>query len=176
MKINVSHIPAEGMKLQLSRDAKWLSDLCPPQEKIDFIFHGADISCFLRKISETVYVEGNTITTVDLECCRCLDVTTHILRTDFKYTFAPSENHAAEEMELSVEDLEVSYYDNDIIDLDQMIFEQIALQIPMKALCADSCKGLCPHCGINLNSAKCTCNSEFVDERLAVLKKLKVKH
>lgn len=176
MKINVSNIPAEGLKLQFSKDAKWLADLWPKNETMDFTLHESTVSCSLKKVSETVFIQGKVQTTINLECCRCLEITEQVLETDFKYSFAPSENLVNEEIELSVEDLEISYYDNDIIDLNQIAFEQIVLQIPMKALCAESCKGLCPTCGINLNLTSCDCHSDFVNERLAVLKKLKVKH
>jgi uncharacterized protein len=54
-----------------------------------------------------------------------------------------------------------------------MLFEQIMLQIPMRVLCKGTCKGMCPHCGKDLNTTSCDCRTEFVDERLAVLKKLK---
>jgi uncharacterized protein len=79
-----------------------------------------------------------------------------------------------QEDELSTEDLEYGYYQDDVIDLDTLIFEQVMLQIPIKVLCTDACKGLCPYCGMNLNTANCGCHAEFIDERLAVLKKLRV--
>ncbi|MBN1381595.1 MAG: DUF177 domain-containing protein [Deltaproteobacteria bacterium] len=175
MKINVSNIPAEGLKLHFSKDAKWFVDLWPSDDRMNFAFHDAGLSFSLKKIGETVFIEGKVVTTVELECCRCLERTTKILHGDFKYTFEPSRSHDNEEIELSVEDLEISYYDNDLIDLDQIAFEQIALQIPMKALCSESCKGLCPQCGMNLNLSSCQCRSDFVDDRLAVLKDFKVK-
>jgi uncharacterized protein len=43
----------------------------------------------------------------------------------------------------------------------------------MRVLCKETCKGLCPHCGKDLNATICDCRMEFIDERLAVLKKLK---
>ena len=52
--------------------------------------------------------------------------------------------------------------------------EQVMLQIPIKVLCTDACKGLCAHCGMNLNTASCGCHTDFIDERLAVLKKLRL--
>jgi uncharacterized protein len=175
VKINVSNIPPEGLSLQFSKDAKWLADLWPDNETMDFTLHESTVSCSLKKVSETVFIEGKVQTTIDLECCRCLEVTKQVLDSDFKYTFAPTESLVNEEIELSAEDLEISYYDNDIIDLNQIAFEQIVLQIPMKALCSETCKGLCPICGINLNTASCSCQSDFVDDRLAVLKQYKVK-
>lgn len=173
MKINASTIPPEGLKLQFSVNEKRLQEIWPDNEKMDFTFYGADLSFEVKRIGETVYIEGDIHTTVDLACCRCLETTTQDLDTRFKYSFSPSQSHMNEEIELSAEDLEVGYYDNDSIDLDQIAFEQISLQIPMKAVCSESCKGLCPQCGTNLNISSCTCQNEFVDDRLAALKKFK---
>jgi len=81
-----------------------------------------------------------------------------------------------EDLELTAEELEMSYYHGDFIDLAPMICEQIVLQAPMRVLCTDDCKGLCPHCGINLNSGSCNCHSDVVDDRLAVLKNFRIKN
>ncbi len=45
------------------------------------------------------------------------------------------------------------------------------LSVPMKPLCSDECKGICPSCGANLNAAGCGCRIERVDDRMAALKK-----
>ena len=68
-----------------------------------------------------------------------------------------------------------SFYEGETVDCDPLIYEQIVLQIPMKALCREDCRGLCPRCGANLNLSSCSCPDRDVDERLAVLKKLKQK-
>jgi len=54
-----------------------------------------------------------------------------------------------------------------------MLREQFQLALPMKPLCAESCRGLCPECGANLNRANCGCDPKWVvDPRLAPLKAL----
>jgi uncharacterized protein len=47
------------------------------------------------------------------------------------------------------------------------------LSIPLKVLCKDDCKGLCPRCGINLNDTSCSCDTTDTDPRWAPLSKLK---
>ena len=121
-----------------------------------------------------MFIDGTLETTVTANCCRCLEATHLPIKTSFRYTFIPEKKGSKQEDELSTEDLEYGYYQDDVIDLDNLIFEQVMLQIPIKVLCTDACKGLCAHCGINLNTANCGCHAEFIDERLAVLKKLKV--
>jgi uncharacterized protein len=51
--------------------------------------------------------------------------------------------------------------------------EQFQLALPMKALCSEACKGLCPTCGTNLNTGTCDCNIKWEDPRLAALKALR---
>ncbi|HET6461963.1 MAG TPA: DUF177 domain-containing protein [Syntrophales bacterium] len=174
MKIIINNIPDEGLKISLHKDSDWFQDLLSEKEKKSFSIERIEVSCQAKKIRETVFIDGSLETTVASNCCRCLEVTLLPVETSFRYVFVPEKNRSKQEDELSVEDLEYVYYQDDVIDLDNLIFEQVMLQIPIKVLCADTCKGLCPHCGMNLNTANCGCHTEYADERLAVLKKFKV--
>ena len=173
MKIIINTIPEEGLNLQFHKDSDWFRNLLPEKEKSDFALQKVDVFCAVKKMRETVFIDGILEATVASNCCRCLEATNFPIKSTFKYTFIPAENRLMEE-ELSSEDLEYGFYQDDVINLDGLIFEQIVLQIPIKVLCTDTCKGLCPHCGININMASCGCHAEFIDERLAVLKKVKV--
>jgi uncharacterized protein len=86
----------------------------------------------------------------------------------------PAAAETAEEKELRAEELDFVYYSDDLIDIDPLLAEQLLLQIPMKILCREDCKGLCPHCGVNMNADDCQCREKRVDVRLAVLNKLKI--
>jgi uncharacterized protein len=174
VKIIINNIPEEGLKISLHKDGDWFRDLLPEKEKNDFSIEGIDVFCEAKRIRETVFIDGILETTVTANCCRCLEVTHLPIKINFRYTFVPEKNGSKQEDELSSEDLEYGYYQDDVIDLDNLIFEQIMLQIPIKVLCTDACKGLCAHCGMNLNTASCSCSAGFIDERLAVLKKFRV--
>ena len=95
---------------------------------------------------------------------------------DFAYTLIPAKAETREDLELTPEELEISYYQGDFIDLAPIICEQIILQIPIKVLCSEECKGLCPQCGANLNTSSCNCHLNFVDNRMAVLKDFTIKN
>lgn len=73
--------------------------------------------------------------------------------------------------ELQTEDLDVVYYDDLVVPFDHFIEEQLQLELPMKALCRDACKGLCPQCGADRNAAPCAC-APPPDERWKSLKTL----
>ena len=173
MKINVSKIPEGGRVFQFERDDAWFRTNLPETAPPDFALDRIDVSCTARRMKENVFIEGTFSTVADLSCCRCLEMIRLPLRSSFKYTFAPPPSRSQDEVELNAADLDFAYYEEDVIDLDTVIFEQILLQIPIKPLCADSCKGLCLHCGVNLNMTSCNCRGEVFDERLAVLKQFK---
>ena len=58
------------------------------------------------------------------------------------------------------------------LDTDALLRDDILLELPSKFLCKESCKGLCPKCGKNLNEGSCNCDTHETDPRLAVLKQL----
>ena len=164
------------MSLQFLKDGDWFYNFLPEKEKRELSLQKIDVSFSMKRLQDTISIVGNIKTIANVECYRCLEVTSLPLKSEFRYTLVPGGDEKREELELSPEDMEFGYYQDDAIDLDQIIFEQIVLQIPIKVLCKDSCKGLCPHCGINLNMASCDCHAGFVNERLAVLEKIKVRN
>ena len=174
MKINILNIPDDGLNIgfPLAEDA--FCGLLSKNEKLDFSFRQVDVSGFIRKVRDNIFFEGNLETVLETQCCRCLEEAYLPLKTEFSYTLLPEAGTVKEEIELKTEDLEVGYYSGEVIDLAPMILEQILLQAPMKILCNESCKGLCSHCGINLNVASCDCRSVSIDGRLSVLKHFRI--
>ncbi|MBM4129290.1 MAG: DUF177 domain-containing protein, partial [Nitrospira sp.] len=79
---------------------------------------------------------------------------------------------AEEEHELRSEELDMGFYSGGGLDLLDLIKEQVMLNLPMKTLCAELCKGICPQCGADLNTGTCECEAKTIDPRLAVLKNL----
>lgn len=95
------------------------------------------------------------------------------VHASFDLRFHPASEMAdGEEREVQDEDLDTSYYRDDQIDLNELLREQFYLELPMKPLCREDCKGLCPQCGTNRNTGTCTCTTEWEDPRLAALKGL----
>ncbi len=106
-------------------------------------------------------------------------------RVSFKYHFncdrcsAPSDrNFAYQFRHILVTELSEESGDDYIeapdykLDTDALLRDDILLELPSKFLCKESCKGLCPKCGKNLNEGSCNCDTHEVDPRLAVLKQL----
>jgi uncharacterized protein len=117
---------------------------------------------------------GGVQTTLELPCSRCLEPFTWPIDSSFDLRYQPHTVNTGEgEREIEEDDLTTAFYENETIDLGQLMLEQFMLALPMKPLCQDGCKGLCPTCGTNLNRAACDCKRVWEDPRFAVLKKLK---
>jgi uncharacterized protein len=78
-----------------------------------------------------------------------------------------------EHHEVAADELDMDFYTGDELDIQTLINEQIVLALPMKPLCREECRGLCPECGTNFNIASCECRPAWVDPRLAVLDQLR---
>lgn len=112
-------------------------------------------------------VQGQAATTLELTCDRCL--------AEFRFpVIAPLEEaYAAKAGQPPVEDeegeREIRPLEDDILDLQPAVTEALLLALPMKWLCRVDCRGLCPHCGQNLNEGRCQCQGKTIDPRLATL-------
>lgn len=122
-------------------------------------------------------VEGTLAVPVQLTCSRCLCNFSKSVASRFTIFFREgvAAHEDEDELELAEQDLISTSFSGDEIDLLPEIAEQVALEIPVKPLCSDACKGLCPACGADLNSDGCSCALEQKTSKFAVLKDFKVR-
>ena len=132
-----------------------------------------DLDVEIHKDATKVRVTGRVATRLQLDCGRCLEPFDIPLDAAFDVLLLPAvANAGAGEREVADEDLGVSFYKDETLDLAELMREQFYLALPMKPLCRPDCKGLCPVCGINRNRETCTCQTEWTDPRLDALKRL----
>jgi uncharacterized protein len=118
-------------------------------------------------------VRGTVRTTLELACSRCLDPFEVPVDASFELRYVPQAANAGDgEHEIGEDDLGIAYYRDGTLDLAELLREQFQLALPMKPLCTEACRGMCPHCGTNLNRTECACRPQWDDPRLAPLKSL----
>ncbi len=128
----------------------------------------------VRKDRTQYRLVGRVHTTLELMCSRCLEGFPLMVDEAFDVLFLPhTEPRGADERAVEEDDLSTAYFSDNVIDLGQLMQEQCYLAVPMKPLCSETCRGLCPECGINLNTGSCSCRQTWVDPRLAVLQDLR---
>ncbi len=170
LKIKFEDIPPEGLELEfIDGDGGLIKDCFPIKTPIK-------ANVFLKRYGVNVKVKGKVETILILMCDRCTEEFDFKISEEIKVELQPVGilKRFHEEIRLNKEDLDVTFYDGNEIDVGEVIREQILLAVPMRKLCKPGCRGLCPNCGQNLNVAQCGCKPKIKDSPFAILKKLVV--
>ncbi|MGE0398935.1 MAG: DUF177 domain-containing protein [Kofleriaceae bacterium] len=130
-----------------------------------------------------VFASGTFKGELTVACSRCVEPVKLPIDERLMVTFMPKHEMPAEDdeapapdaegPEVPAEDLDLFPYEGEHVDLEPLFREQFVLAVPYAPLCREDCKGLCPQCGIDRNSATCACEKP-IDPRLAALKNLKL--
>jgi uncharacterized protein len=129
-----------------------------------------------RGVIKDIRIQGELATTVEVGCARCLEPVTRELERNFELLYRPRGVDAGrEEISVTQAEAEIGYYVGEGVELKDILREQILLALPMKVVCGEECKGLCPSCGQNLNQGACGCAAAVADPRWQALQGLKEK-
>ena len=121
-----------------------------------------------------IRVSGSLHTRLELVCARCLETVLEEVSRDFDLFYRPMKTiQKEEEVHLRVDDTEIGFFGGEGLFLADVLSEQVNLALPMKVICRSDCRGLCPHCGANLNNEECRCETHAADPRVAPLARLK---
>jgi uncharacterized protein len=149
--INLSDLKEIGSRKQLSLELEF-HNLEFVNREIE-IEKPIELELEIFNTSDSFVVEGNLKAELILSCSRCLQ----------KYS-------SPIELDISEDVLKSEMEDEEELYLNEIVVDNIILALPMKPLCSDNCKGICPECGQDLNEGDCDCEVEAVDPRLAKLK------
>lgn len=152
MRINVKRIPDGGEPFR-GDDPGSIIDVDDPNVRFT---HEIAYDLLAQIQGNALLVTGQLATVATLRCGRCLKEFEQPLRVE-QFVFHEELTGA------------------DFVDLTPQIREDIILALPQRALCQENCKGLCPHCGIDLNKHTCQCVADHVDARWRGLDNLKLR-
>jgi len=178
MNINVARIQDKPFSLQSEEPAESFSMLSRMQSEGECIFNGPVRSeVTVTREFDHMRVSGRVSAEVTLACSRCLASYNEEVDSHFTIFFRKGTSQDVdeeEEIELGEHDLISAFYSGDEIDLSHEIEEQVAMGIPLKPLCSEECRGLCPTCGIDMNLSACSCQREQTSLKFSALKDFKV--
>lgn len=110
----------------------------------------------LSRRVQDVYVKGNFSASIEVACRCCIEPFLTNVLGDIEVQFYPTD--LAVSLSPWQTDTGERYYSGDIIDLAEEVRQCLILEIPNWPLCSETCKGLCPQCGENLNIVDCDCH------------------
>jgi uncharacterized protein len=185
MKLKVQNIPEEGITLTYRKGADEFESLRQLMLDSQVQFSAPlDIVLDVRVEPDVIRVQGSVTAVMRLNCCRCLAPFEISIQQRFTLGYSqkiPTDLHRPGTggagpggIELTAEDIGLIYYQEDTIDFRDAVQEQVVLALPYKPLCSETCKGLCPGCGVDLNHENCRCRSAPEAGPFSVLKSLKL--
>jgi uncharacterized protein len=176
--IRVSEIPGGGLDVFASRGKasipRVLDGMDPaPLRALRLI----DADLLLTVEGGDVWIEGSFEARGEGFCDRCSDPVTLRLGKSFRVFLTPKSRDRvpAGSVELHEEDLDVEYYDGTGVETNDILWEQVGLELPVRLVCTESCRGVCPVCGKNRNQEECSCVAEEAMGPFEILKNLKGK-
>lgn len=131
-----------------------------------------------KQVVKDIRVIGEFTGQVELRCARCLEAVRLELANKFDLLYRPLRAQAeggSDEVAITEADTEIGFYQGEGLALEDVLKEQVLLAVPPKALCSETCQGLCPQCGQNLNAGKCRCEVKVTDPRWNALAGIKEK-
>ena len=124
---------------------------------------------------DDIRLVGKLDTNMQVGCARCLEPVRYAVNRAFDLLYRPlGADRQAEEVSITEADTEIGYYEGEGLLLEDVLREQVLLASPVKLVCREDCKGLCPQCGANLNQETCNCR-QLSDPRWAALSELRNK-
>jgi uncharacterized protein len=124
------------------------------------------VNASVDRFEESFRVKLNIQAELIDQCDKCLE------EFNFHFNETGEQIYQVGKGEYEDDDIEVLPDNAREIDLSKLINEVFLINRPIQRICKDSCRGLCPDCGKNLNEATCDCKHESIDPRLEKLKSL----
>jgi uncharacterized protein len=129
-----------------------------------------------RKVVDDIRLVGRFSTAIELRCARCLEPVDNPVAEAFDLLYRPQGADAvSDDASIGKAETEIGYYQGEGLLLEDVLKEQILLALPVKQVCSSTCKGLCPHCGRNLNVESCDCATTVADPRWGPLEDIRKK-
>ena len=183
MKFRLQDIPPEG------KDTQYPVDLVSINERLDAACSVVDggvepprftfaeppqATLHITLEGRTVDISGNVSGEFQSICARCTEFASGDFDVPVRMILKPHSERARPGEE--VEDLQLSFYDGKEFDCGPIVEEAVVLALPTTLYCKPDCKGLCVHCGKNLNDGACGCrdSDEPTQAPFALLKQLKL--
>jgi uncharacterized metal-binding protein YceD (DUF177 family) len=176
MKIPVDEISPSAKEIRFLERIEDLNEIYASTQVRDFEFPPClDVHLVYYRSGEDIFFRGAFGGDFTASCGRCLTSYSFHLAKGFDFVLSPDPAGCERKAEaLRSDELGLSYYSTEEIDLAPLIKEQVLLALPTRPLCGEECRGLCGGCGVNLNSEKCVCDALPGDPRMELFRTLKI--
>lgn len=174
MKLAVDQITESPKGIRFAESLEELNRIFTEDGLREFRFLPClDVDLVYYRSGQEIFIQGSLGGTIEGRCSRCLKSYCFPLKKkfDFVLTRKPLPTKSTK---LTWDEMGLSFYTGEEIDLSPFIREEVLLALPMRPLCEEHCRGLCAGCGVDLNEEPCLCSSSAGDPRMALFRTLKL--
>ena len=142
-----------------------INQLCTSKDAYDIVSR-SPVQLHIRNLGDKkLLLTGNAQVTLQMPCDRCLEPVDipFELELDEELDMTKTESERTEDLD------EQPYVSGYNLDVDRLVGNELTLNLPMKVLCREDCKGICNRCGTNLNYGTCDCDTRSLDPRMSVI-------
>lgn len=161
--IEVDRVKEAPSRFELEADEAWWTEASATLKEAGVTMHRAfrlDLQGY--RLGRRLLFRGELQGSVDLACSRCLEGFEQAFDEPFQLLLEPARDRAdvpESGILLDPDDMELGRWAGEELDFGAAVLEILALAWPMQPRCRDSCRGLCPVCGTNLNAQQCGCET-----------------
>lgn len=172
MRFKINDIQDEGLAIDVPVTATWLKDMSPDLDAVP-VEPGLRLAGRIERSGRDFLLHGHLRGEMTGACVRCLEPARIVLDQDMTVTFI---ERPADQVEEELEDVQVSTWAGDEIDISVALRDEIVLALPPNPVCRETCAGLCPVCGGNRNQKPCDCEERqrMASSKLGALKDFKL--
>jgi uncharacterized protein len=163
MKIQVGGLSDGLYSYQLAADSSSL-------ELDDRFREQVVVDATIEKSGTQVFLSAKVHTLCSFECDRCLAPLVSPIESSYRMYYV---TEGTPDSHIDPLELQVMPPGFSVLDLQEDVRQIVLLSVPLKILCTEQCKGLCPQCGVNWNTGKCSCEEPMADPRWDALLGLK---
>lgn len=159
MKINVFEIMRKKGEMLPFELSERMENTEGYPDVVDFL-KPVKVEGTLTNSGDFIVLEGKGTVEFQLPCDRCLKSVNVKVNFNLKEKFSNTGSNGKEEMET---------FSGESIDISEVVRRAILASMPMKVLCQEDCKGLCPMCGKDLNEGDCGCDTSYINPKFESL-------
>ncbi len=126
------------------------------------------VDATLEKSPNQILVTSTIRTAALFACDRCTNSFEEVLTPSYRMFYALE---SAAPLDVDPVEFQQLLPGQSVIDIADDVRQTLLLAVPLKLLCSESCRGLCPTCGTNLNDGACSCKDQMDDPRWEILRK-----
>jgi uncharacterized protein len=170
VRVNVGDLLADRHAVRVLPFREWLQPLGEEVTSPEPV----EGELMLSGTGRSVCLSGRVRTVVELVCGACLGAYRQPLEVQIAEEFgrdvAPAGDASGGEQALSPDDFMAPLEAGDILDVTEVVRQHLVMALPLAPRCRETCRGLCPRCGTNLNTGACSCDRQETDPRLEPLR------